>query len=125
MNEDTNVLVVEDDESIRQLYADALTAGGIKAITAADGKTGVELALEKHPEVILMDITLPDISGHEAVRKIRNDVWGRTAKVIYLTNSDKPDDVYNAVKQKTVDYIIKANTEIKDVVNLVRQTMYT
>lgn len=125
MNEDAFVLIVEDDESIRQLYADALNAGGIKTKTAPDGKTGVLLALQHHPEVILMDITLPDINGHEAVLKIRKDPWGKTAKVIFLTNSSKPEDVYNAVKQKSVEYIVKANTEIKDVVNQVRLTMYT
>lgn len=125
MNADTHVLVVEDDESIRQLYVDALTAGGIRVETAKDGEEGVALALEKHPEVILMDITLPGMNGHEAVQQIRKDPWGKNAKVIFLTNSDKAEDVFNAVKQKSVEYIIKANTDIKDVVNRVRQTMYT
>ncbi len=115
-----DVLIVEDDESIRELYYDALTSGGMEALKAATGTDGVRLALENKPKVILMDIMMPDISGHEAVKKIRQDDWGKNAKIIFLTNRTDAESVVNAVEEGSEDYIIKAHTEIKDLVNRVR-----
>ncbi len=118
------MLLVEDDESIRELYQSALTAAGINTLTAPDGSQGVALALLHKPVVILMDITLPVMDGHEAVRKIREDDWGKTAKIIYLTNHSEPEHVVNAFAEKPEEYIIKANADIKEVVNAVRTAMH-
>lgn len=119
-----DVLIIEDDESIRELYYDALSAGGMEAQKAATGEEGVKLALEKQPKVILMDIMLPDISGHEAVTKIRQDNWGKTAKIIFLTNRTDAEDVVIAIEQGSEDYIVKAHTEVKELVNRVRLALH-
>ncbi len=119
-----DVLVVEDDESIRELYYDALVGGGMEVLKAATGSEGVKLAIEKQPLVILMDIMMPDISGHEAVKKIRQDAWGKKAKIIFLTNRTDAENIVNAVEEGSEDYIIKAHTEIKDLVNRVRLALH-
>jgi CheY-like chemotaxis protein len=119
----TVLLIVEDDESIRQLYATAFTQAGIQVLEAKNGLEGVELALEHHPDAILMDIVMPIMPGHEAVKKIRLDPWGRHAKVIYLTNMSDAENVFLAVEQGSEEYIIKANTPVKEVVNQVRMAM--
>ena len=116
----TRVLIVEDDESIRTLYSEALSLAGLVVDTAATGTEDVTLALEQHPDVILMDITLPDISGHKAVEKIRLDKWGRTAKVIFLTNHSDPKNIAEAVAGGSEEYIIKVHATPKEVVNTVR-----
>lgn len=121
----TTVLLVEDDQQIRDLYTMALENAGLTVLAAADGKTGVALALKHRPAVILMDIKLPEMSGHAAVHEIRKNSWGKNAKVIYLTNMDDATNISLAVKQKTEKYIIKANTSVKDVVNLVRTVAYS
>jgi len=118
------VLIIEDDKNIRELYAVALTNAGIDVLMAEDGAQGVRVALEKHPTVILMDITMPVMDGHEATKKIREDAWGRSARIIFLTNLSDPRDVAHAIAQKPEDYIIKVNTSVKDVVNQVRMAMY-
>ena len=63
------------------------------------------------------------IGGHEAVNKIRKDAWGKTAKVVYLTNMTDAENVVHAVNQGSDDYIIKANLTSKEVVNHVRMVM--
>lgn len=123
--ETTTILVVEDDENIRELYSLALENGGLKVLSAATGTEGVKLALEEHPAVILMDIMLPDISGHEAVEKIRNDRWGKNAKIIFLTNMSDASDVAQAVAAGSEEYIIKVHTTPKEVVNIVRTATHT
>ncbi len=119
----STVLVVEDDESIRDLYSDALTHAGITVLKAKNGLEGVALALEHHPNAILMDIIMPDMDGHEAVKKIRLDPWGRHAKVIYLTNMSDAENVFLAVEHGSEEYIIKSNTPVKEVVNQVRTAL--
>lgn len=116
----STVLLVEDDQSIRQLYTDALTISGLEVISAGNGKEGIELALEHHPNLILADLMMPQMNGIEMMEKIRLDNWGKTARVIFLTNFSEPDQVYNAVQLKPEEYIVKSHAEIKEVVNKVR-----
>ena len=120
------VLIVEDTDNIRNLYVDAFTAAGLEVATAKDGAEGVKQALTLHPDVILMDILMPPgMDGHTAVSKIREDGWGKHAKVIYLTNLDDAENVVHAVERKSDEYIIKSNTDIKEVVNKARAVMYS
>lgn len=119
----TVVLIVEDDESILELYATAFIKAGLKVLKAKNGQEGVNLAIKHHPDAILMDIVMPVMHGHEAVEKIRLDPWGKNAKVIFLTNMSDAENVYLAVEQGSEEYIIKANTPIKEVVNQTRMAM--
>lgn len=119
------ILIVEDDESIRDMYALALEQVGFEVLTAANGSEGVATALAQHPAAILMDIMMPLMNGHQAVHEIRKDRWGKDAKIIYLTNMSDAENVVIAVEHGTEKYIIKANTSIKDVVNLVRTVAHS
>ena len=117
------VLIVEDEAPLRELYTNLLEEHGISVITAETGQAGVTLALEQHPDVIVMDVMLPDISGHEAVAQIRRDNWGKTAKIIYLTNRSDAESVTEAVAHKSDEYIIKAHTDNQEFLNKVRSSM--
>lgn len=121
----TTVLLADDDANIRDMYSTAFTAAGINVITAVDGTECVELALKHHPDAILVDILMPKMDGHTAVSKIRLDDWGKTARVVYLTNLSDAENVVTAVKQGTEKYIVKANTSLKEVVNQVRMAMHS
>lgn len=118
------ILIVEDDDSIREMYTDALKIAGLEVLTASDGAEGVKMALKHHPRVIMMDIRMPVMDGHQAVKKIREDSWGKNARIIYLTNMSDPDDVVHAIEQKPEEYIVKSNTPIKEVINMVRMSMH-
>ena len=120
---DATVLIVEDDENIRELYSDAFGIAGIHVLKASNGKEGVDLALKHHPDAILMDIMMPEMNGHVAVSHIRRDPWGKSAKVIFLTNMSDAENVVHAVEEGTEEYIIKANATVKEVVNRTRTAM--
>jgi CheY-like chemotaxis protein len=122
--EQKTILLADDDMVLREMYRFAFTEAGINVLLAKDGQEAIEIALEQKPSIILMDVDMPNIDGYQAVKKIREDDWGRTAKVIYLTNYSSPSDVYTAISLKPEDYIVKANTDIKEVVNRVRTAMY-
>ena len=69
----TLVLIVDDNEKNRKLAADVLSAAGFETLGAATGAEGLALAAERVPDVILMDLRLPDMDGTEAARSLRDD----------------------------------------------------
>jgi two-component system vancomycin resistance associated response regulator VraR/NarL family two-component system response regulator LiaR len=102
----------------------ALIKAGFTICMAEDGEQGSRLALEKHPDLILLDLDMPVMNGHQAAEKIRLDSWGRTARIIFLTNHSDPQNVAHAVMQKPEEYIVKAHTPIHEIVNQVRIAVY-
>lgn len=118
------VLIVEDDENIRHMYTDAFEMAGMNVLTATNGEEGVTAALAHHPDVILMDIMMPVMNGHDAMEQIRLDSWGKNAKVVYLTNFSDAENVVLAVEHGSEEYIVKSHTEVKEVVNKVRTVMH-
>lgn len=110
------VLLVEDDKSIRELYALALINAGLHIVMAENGSDGVRLALEQHPDVILLDIDMPIMNGYEAATQIRSDAWGQAVPIIFLTNRSDPRDEAHASLQEPEHYIVKADTPMKEVI---------
>lgn len=124
MDAKQTVLIIEDDTNIRDMYGDALSGAGLTVYKAINGEEGVTQALTHHPNVILVDIMMPGMNGHDVVSKIRKDAWGKTARIIFLTNMTDADHVVTAIAQKPEEYIIKSQTDIKEVINKVRTAMY-
>jgi two-component system alkaline phosphatase synthesis response regulator PhoP len=88
-----SVLVIEDSLYLAESLADMLNINGYEAILAAGGREGVEKAIEQHPDLILLDIRLPDIDGYEVYRKVRGDSWGKDANIMILTASESIENI--------------------------------
>ena len=80
------ILVVEDQEDNREILRALLESGGHEIIEAFDGESAVALAIEHHPDLILMDIQLPIVDGYEATRRIKAIVDLRAIPVIVVTS---------------------------------------
>ena len=81
------ILIVEDDDNSRKLLRDSLQVMGYETVEAANGDMGLQLARERRPALILMDIQMPGISGFDALRILRNDATTRAIPVIAVTAS--------------------------------------
>jgi two-component system cell cycle response regulator DivK len=79
------VLVVEDNERNMKLFRDVLHASGYRTLEAATGERAVELVFEHRPDLVLMDIQLPDIDGIEALDRVRADERSSSVPVLALT----------------------------------------
>ena len=86
------ILVVEDDEKNRKLVRDLLRHHGYETLEAGDGLGGVRLAIEHRPDLVLMDIQLPDIDGIEALRRIRGETALDAVPVVAMSASVMPGD---------------------------------
>lgn len=118
------VLVVDDEQDIRESVAEALTDAGFTVSTAADGISGLALALKEHPEMILLDLVMPGYDGHTVLEKLRQDAWGRTAKVVVLSSMDDVGNIAGAHGNDITDYLIKAHSSLDEIVAKVRKNMY-
>ncbi len=81
------ILIVEDQPLNRKLLRDVLQAKGYRTLEVETGEEGVRLAKEKHPQLILMDIQLPGISGIEALKRLRQDSVTRAIPIVAVTAS--------------------------------------
>jgi CheY-like chemotaxis protein len=86
------ILIVDDNEQNRELAREVLEFAGFRTLEAAGGVEGVSLAVEHRPDLILMDIRMPDMNGTEAVRKLKEDERTAAIRVVALTSSTMKGD---------------------------------
>lgn len=125
MNKQKTILVVEDEQSLREIIVDILHEKNFLALQAKNGKEGVDIALEKHPDLILLDLLMPVMDGMTALKIIREDAWGEHVPVIILTNisATKEQLVEDMVAQRPLYYLVKSDTKIYDVVAKIQQIL--
>jgi DNA-binding response OmpR family regulator len=99
------ILIVEDEPVLLRALTDALTARGCDVIGAADGETGLELALARTPQLILLDIMLPRLNGYEICRVVREH--GHDMPILMLTAKGQEEDVVLGLNLGADDYITK------------------
>ncbi|MFH1193993.1 MAG: response regulator [bacterium] len=117
------ILIVEDEASLRNVLRDKLESENFSALVAENGKKGLALALSAHPDLILIDIIVPVMDGIVMLEKIRADAWGKTAKVIILTNlNDREKDVRD-IEGAHYDYLIKSDWTISAIVEKIRERL--
>src|SRR4026209_1490798 len=98
----TKIAIVEDDEAISQMYRIKFEAEGYTVETAANGKLGLALAQEMRPDIILLDLMMPIMTGEEMLTLLRKKDWGKKIKVIILTNRGE-QEIPEVVRQSGVD----------------------
>ncbi|MBI4087035.1 response regulator [Candidatus Kaiserbacteria bacterium] len=127
MTTQKTVLIVEDETDIREALRDALHDKAYAVLEAKDGNEGAATALEKHPDLILLDLRMPEMDGMTAFKHIREDGWGKTVPVIILTNLNANSEhlVDDIVTHKPMEYLIKSDWKIYDVVEKVRNVLRT
>ncbi len=118
------ILIVEDEVDVRETIADALTQAGYQVSVAEDGEVGLRLAQNEHPDLILLDLIMPVMDGHEMLRRLRQDMWGKDANVVVLTSMDDATNVASAYEGKITDYIIKVHTTLDELINQVRLALH-
>lgn len=121
----TKIAIIEDDPVINQMYRMKFEAEGFDVQMADDGASGVDLVKAFSPDIILLDLQMPNMNGTEALTAIRKQAWGKDVPVMILTNlgaEEAPDEL----KQLNVaEYIVKAEMTPKQVVSRVLETLQT
>lgn len=117
------VAIIEDDRPIAEMYSIKLKANNYDVFVAYDGKEGLELCQQIKPDLILLDIKMPQMTGDELLQKIRTNEWGANIRVIVLTNVSK-DEAPNSLKLLNVDrYVVKAHYTPQQVLEIVNEVI--
>jgi DNA-binding response OmpR family regulator len=118
----TTVLIVDDEPHIIELVRITLEDNRVQVLEAADGTTALDRAAAFHPDLVLLDVDLPDISGLDVCRQIKGDMELAKTKVVMLTAAAQRDDVARGFAAGADEYLTKPFSPVR-LLSLVDQLM--
>lgn len=117
------VAIIEDDIAISQMYRLKFETEGYEVQTADNGKLGLELVEEFKPNIILLDLMMPEMTGDEMLAELRKKPWGKDITVIVLTNMGE-EEAPKSLKDLSVhSFIVKAEMTPRQVAERVKQAL--
>ena len=119
----TKIAIIEDDQVISQMYRMKFEADGFDVQLANNGKHGVELVESFLPDIILLDLQMPEMNGVEALEIIRANDWGKNIPVMILTNLGEEEAPKELRGLGIHSYIVKANLTPRQVAQRVREAL--
>jgi DNA-binding response OmpR family regulator len=117
------ILIVEDDKQIAEMYKFKIANSGYDVKCSYDGKQGLEIAELFRPDLIMLDLRMPVMSGDEMLEILRTKDWSKNIKVIVLTNISK-DEAPSKLRLLGVDrYIVKAHHTPSQIVQIITEVI--
>jgi two-component system alkaline phosphatase synthesis response regulator PhoP len=113
------ILVMEDDPFLRSVYEVKLANEGFEVKIASDGKEGIEIYSKFKPDIILLDIIMPEIDGFAVLEELKVKKKVKTP-IVVLSNLGQDEDVEKAKELGADDFLIKASTQINSVVDKIK-----
>ena len=117
----SKIAIVEDDVAISQMYRIKFEAEGYTVDTAENGKIGLDLIEDMKPDMVLLDLMMPEMDGEEMLTKLRASSWGKDIKVIILTNMGESEAPASIKEMNVEAFILKANMTPRQVAELVKE----
>lgn len=117
------ILIVEDESMLLEALSDKFTQEKFTVFKATNGDEGLTVALKEHPDLILLDIIMPQMDGITMLDHIRKDQWGATVPVFMLTNVNDSKSISEAMKYKVHHFFVKADMDLAEIVNEANRTI--
>jgi len=121
MSDPQTILIVEDQIGFRQIYQDVLESFGYTVLTAEDGEVGWAMMREQKPDLVLLDLGLPKITGLEILEMARADEKTRTLPIMIFSVMGEQKEVDKAMKLGANDYILKGFTSNREIVEKIKK----
>lgn len=115
------VLVAEDDNFLQKIYQKKLEHEGFTIITANNGIEAVEKTKSELPNIVLLDLMMPQKNGFDALAEIKNDPATKEIPVIVLSNLSQESDIEKVMKLGASDYLIKSNLSLENVLGKIQE----
>jgi DNA-binding response OmpR family regulator len=119
------IAIIEDDLAIAQMYRLKFESEGYTVQTAENGKLGLEMISEFKPDIILLDLMMPEMTGDEMLKALRAKPGGKTVKVIILTNLGEEEAPKGLKELGVHSFIVKAEMTPRQVAERVKQALAT
>jgi DNA-binding response OmpR family regulator len=117
------IAIIEDDQAIAQMYRFKFEGEGYTVETAENGRLGLELAEKMQPDIILLDLMMPEMNGDEMLELLRKTDWGKDIKVIILTNMGEQEIPASVRELGVSGVILKADMTPRQVADIVKKQL--
>lgn len=115
------ILLVEDDPFLIDIYKKKLENSGFEVKVAKQGNKAIKLAIDERPDLIILDIVLPEMDGWEILKKLKSDNKTKNIQVVFLSNLGQKQEVEKGLKLGAIKYLIKAHYTPSDVVKEIKK----
>jgi DNA-binding response OmpR family regulator len=116
MTQPARVLLVEDSPTQVQQIAAHLSGHGLEVLVADDGPAALDVAYQQQPDVVVLDVNLPSMSGYQVCRRLRRDETTAQIPVIMLTVADASEQILNGLEAGAEDYIPKDEFALENLI---------
>lgn len=120
MPQPVNVLIAEDEKLLRRAYSDGLHSAGFTVTLAEDGEEALALLHSKTPDLILLDLLMPKMSGYQVLKTIKADVALKNIPIIVLSNLGRPTDPQELAIIGNTKFVVKSDCSLKELTELIR-----
>ena len=117
------ILIVEDDEFISDVYQRKLLLEGFEVALAKDGEEALRTIRERRPDLVLLDIMIPLKDGFQVLSDLRADAGLSDIRVVVMSNLSQGKDIAHAKELGALDYIVKSNIALSDMVQRIRKAL--
>ncbi len=117
------ILIIEDNSDVRYQYEFVLKREGFTVITASNGEEGIVKAIKERPQLILLDILMPEVDGWEVLKALRQYTLTYKPRIMIISNLGAPEDIQKAYNLGADMFIIKSDTTLQQVVEKVKRIL--
>jgi len=117
------ILFVEDEAALQEALGTVLKQAGYEVINALDGEIGLRLAKSEKPDLILLDLILPKLSGFEVLKILADNGETKEIPVIILTNMEKMEDINKAIELGAKTYLVKTEYDLEEVISKIKKVL--
>lgn len=117
------ILLIEDEEALQKALSKALEIEGFNVMGAYDGKTGLDLALKEKPDLILLDLILPQMDGFEVLRGIKSSPEAKDIPIMILTNLEQAQNVEKIIEFGPLNYLVKTNYTLDEIIEKIKELL--
>jgi two-component system, OmpR family, alkaline phosphatase synthesis response regulator PhoP len=118
------ILVVDDDLAFCEMLTEILESEGASVSVEHDGQAGLEKALELHPDLILLDMMMPRMTGIAALELLRKDAWGKNVPAVLLTNVNQPEAMAASIeKGPPTEYLLKVDWTLDEIAEKIKKIL--
>ena len=121
MDDKKKILIIEDDKFILKLYSDKLVREGVNVSMAITGEEGLSKVVQEKPDLVLLDIILPQKNGFEILSALKLNPGLRHIPVVVLTNLGQESDIKTGMDLGAADYLVKTDFSITKLPEVVRK----
>lgn len=120
---DKKIMIVEDDPTLRDIYTTRFKAEGYEVVSASDGEMALTVAVKEKPDLILLDIMMPKISGFDVLDILRDTEETKNTKIVVMSALSQSSDVEKGKSLGASAYLVKSQVTLTEVVEKIKAIM--